>query len=284
MVITCSAYDEIINQLDEIKELDGMMCYLDLFLMMFTDHYKQYPISLATEDKIPKKIHYCWFGRGQIPAEYSKYMESWRKYCPDYEIVRWDETNYDVDKNEYLREMYKNKQWAFVSDYARIDILYKYGGIYLDTDVELLRGLDEFLKWDMFCGFEDNQYVAWGLGVGAVAGHKILKNVLEAYEHIPIYKDNATLNLINCPIIQTAVIKQYGFEINGTPQLINNVAVYPKEFFAPFSYINGFGNTTSNTYSIHHYSANWMDEETRNGLKKLEAFSKRIYERTESEL
>ena len=270
IIITCKKYEDIISQLDLISELDGLECYLYLFLHECTEHYAKYPISKRKNNIIPKKIHYCWFGKNKVPDEYLKYMETWKKYCPDYEIIRWDEQNYDVMKNDYLRQAYNNEKWAFVSDYARVDVVYQYGGVYLDTDVELVKNFDEFLKWDMFCGFESTKYIAWGLGFGAVRGHEILQEVLKVYEQMDFIRSDGTLNLVKCPIIQSSVMSEYGFVLDGTPQEIGNVAVYPKEFFSPYSYAKCFGRITSNTHSIHHYSASWMEKEKKSKEKRYQ--------------
>ncbi len=274
VIITCQKYEEVITQMDSMPELDEMECYLYIFLKEYTEHYSQYPISKRKAFRIPKKIHYCWFGKSDLPSEYLENIKTWSKHCPDYELIRWDESNYNVEKNEYLRKTYKNGKWAFVSDYARVDVIYQYGGVYLDTDVELLRNFDEFLKWDMFCGFESNSYINWGLGFGAVCGHEILKEVLDVYGQMNIEKDDGTLNLINCPVIQSSVMGKHGFELNGTPQEKNNIAVYPKDFFSPYSYRKGFGKITKNTHSIHHYSASWQEGSVKKDWNSLINFVK----------
>lgn len=263
VIITCQKYKDIILQLDSIPELDSLECYLYLFLQEYTEHYSEFPIPKRKSNMIPKKIHYCWFGKNKMPDEYLKYMETWEKYCPDYEIIRWDEQNYDVTKNDYLKQAYNNKKWAFVSDYARVDVVYQYGGVYLDTDVELLKSLDEFLKWDMFCGFQSAEYIAWGLGFGAVRGHELLEAVLKVYEQMEFVKSDGSLNLVSCPVIQSSVMSKHGFILDGTPQEKDNVAVYPKEFFNPYSFKKGLGRITENTHSIHHYSASWVEKEVK---------------------
>lgn len=189
-----------------------------------------------------------------MPIEYQNYMKSWEKYCPDYEIIRWDETNYDVHKNRYVREAYEQKMWAFVSDYARVDILYHEGGIYFDTDVELVASFDEFLVWDLFCGFERGNYIAWGLGVGAVKGHPILKSILDVYENMSFIRENGTLNMKTCPVIQSEVMEKFGFKRNGKFQEKDRVAVFPMEFFAPTDFEGAVGRITEYTHSIHHYA------------------------------
>ena len=130
---------------------------------------------------IPKVIHYCWFGGNEMPAAYKKYMESWKRYCPDYEIKLWNEQNFDFSDNLYARQAYEQKKWAFVSDYARLKIIYEFGGIYLDTDVEIIRPLDDLLELKGFLGFQDNKEIATGLGFGAEKGNPVIKAMLADY-------------------------------------------------------------------------------------------------------
>lgn len=255
VIITCpTAIVEVLKQLDSIPECDGMDCYIDYLIPMCTEHTEIYIENKPTQKVIPKKIHYCWFGGKEMPVEYKNYMKSWEKYCPDYEIIRWDESNYDVYKNKYIKEAYEQKKWAFVSDYARVDILYREGGIYFDTDVEVIASFDKFLVWDLFCGFEKGNYIAWGLGVGSVKAHPILKSVLDIYESMSFIQEDGSLNMKTCPVIQSEVMEKYGFERNGEFQLKDNVAVYPMEFFAPIDYEGGVGRITEYTHSIHHYA------------------------------
>lgn len=268
VVITSQFYEEIVDQLDEILKLDKMDCYLDLFLELHTEHFNECLISDSKKSVIPKKIHYCWFGGGELPLEFGSYIESWKKYCPDYEIVRWDETNYDVSKNRYMKQAYDSGKWAFVSDYARVEVLYEHGGIYLDTDVELLTSFDEFLKWDMFCGFEDHRMVAWGLGFGAVKGLELLKEALEIYEARDFIRKDGSMDLTGCPFMQSSLMEKHGFRMNGRPQRIGNIAIYPKEFFAPFHHMEGFGGITAHTHSIHHYQGSWLKEADKQAFSK----------------
>lgn len=254
VIITCAATEEVLEQLDSMPQCDGMDCYVDFLIPLQTEHTEIHIENRPQRAVIPKKIHYCWFGGKEMPIEYQKYMESWKKYCPDYEIIRWDESNYDVHKNRYVSEAYEQGKWAFVSDYARVDILYHEGGIYFDTDVELIASFDEFLVWDLFCGFEQGDYIAWGLGVGAVQGHPILKDILEVYEGMLFILEDGSLNMKTCPVIQSEVMQKYGFERNGKFQLIDNVVVFPKEFFAPTDHEGLVGRITEYTHSIHHYA------------------------------
>lgn len=229
---------------------------------------------------IDKVIHYCWFGGNPIPKDLQKCIDSWKHFCPDYQIVRWDETNYDVQKNKYMADAYKEKKWSFVSDYARIDIIYSYGGIYLDTDVELVKSLDDFLTYPMFCGFEGRddlmdkygidyeESVNFGLGYGAEKGHPILKSILDYYEHISFYKEDGSLNLTACPVYQTEVLKQFGLMANRNYQEIENCVVFPADYFSPKSFLTGRINITNNTVSIHHFKVSWTSEEEQKALQE----------------
>lgn len=270
VVITCLAFEDILSQLDSIEQFDNMECYIELFIRHYTEHFEVNIENSSKKELIPKKIHYCWFGGSEIPDEYKKNIESWKKYCPDYEIIRWDETNYDIRKNNYISQAYDCRKWAFVSDYARVDILYREGGIYFDTDVEVIRSFDEFLRWNMFCGFESSKFVSWGIGFGSVAGEKILKEVLDVYERMQFLQEDGTYNMTTCPIIQSDIMKQNGFRMDGSFQMKNGISIYPQEYFAPINFIRGFGKVTDHTHSIHHYSASWTNAEQMHYRLKLE--------------
>lgn len=259
MVITSSYYEEIVKQLENCSKLENMDCYFDIYLENYSETFNIKLKSDSEEKHIPKKIHYCWFGKNTIPDEYQYYISSWKKFCPDYEIIQWDESNYDVKKNTYIEQAYSCKKWAFVSDYARVDILNSLGGIYFDTDVELLKNVDDLLKWDFWCGFESRRYVSFGLGFGSVSNSEILKDIKREYENMCFINENGEWNLTTCPIIQSRVLEKYGFIMDGTPQKINNCVVYPKEFFCPIGAHKGLGNITENSISIHHFSASWVE-------------------------
>ena len=220
------------------------------------------------EQLIPKKIHYCWFGKNDMPEQFQKNILSWKKFCPDYEIIRWDESNYDIKKNEYMRQAYEKKKWGFVPDYARLDIINTYGGVYLDTDVELLRPIDELLKFEFFCGFESADYVALGLGFGAKANNSILQEMMQVYDEIKFVREDGTLNLTASPIYQTRVMERNGLVKNGHTQIGNNFLVLAPEYLAPISPM-GIGQPTPRSYSIHQYAATWFDEEQKREKHKL---------------
>lgn len=213
-----------------------------------------------SKTKIPKTIHYCWFGGNPIPESNRKFMESWKKFCPDYKIIEWNESNYDVSKNRYMREAYENKQWAFVSDYARLDIIYEHGGIYLDTDVELIKPLDDLLNLQGFAGFESDKFCAFGLGFGAIPKLPIIKELRDDYENINFIKEDGSFNRTACPIFQTEILLKKGLHQNNSLQEICGLTIFPTEYFCPKDFFSGKINLTKNTYSIHHFDASWLDE------------------------
>lgn len=212
---------------------------------------------------IPKKIHYCWFSGKKIPKEFETYIESWRKNCPDYEIIRWDETNYDISRNSYMNQAYKEKRWGFVPDYARFDIIYQEGGIYLDTDVELIRSLEPLLDNPCFFGFEDNHHINPGLGFGAERENPVIKVLRDMYEQMNFYNKDGSLNLTPSPEYVTEQLRELGIKMNNQFQKKSDITVYPRDYFGAKDYYTGEINKTENTYSIHHFSCSWMTREEK---------------------
>ena len=206
---------------------------------------------------IPKVIHYCWFGRGKLPALTKRCIASWKKYCPDYEIVEWNEDNFDVNLNAYTRYCFENKKWAFLSDYARLLVVYQNGGIYFDTDVELIASPTPLLDCGAFYGFENDHFISSGLGFGAIKGHPTLKKMLDRYESMPVRLDGS-IELIGCPIINTDALASFGFRPDGSMQTVGDVIVYPKEYFNPLDDTTGKMKKTANTFSVNHYGKTWM--------------------------
>lgn len=265
-IISTNRYaDEFIKQLDRVELYNEKKFYIPYF---FTNDKKIVSFRQGKEQRIPKKIHYCWFGNSEIPKQFCDNIETWKKYCPDYEIVLWNEDNYDVSKNKYMRQAYEAQKWGFVPDYARLDIVNTYGGIYLDTDVELLRPIDELLQYEMFCGFENDKYVAFGLGFGAVKNHEILQKMMDEYDRTEFIKGNGELNLIASPIYQTKVLENYGLIRNGNSQVHEKFTVFSSEYFAPIN-AYGIGQPTLNSYSIHQYAATWFDDNLKAEKEQL---------------
>ena len=181
-------------------------------------------------ERIPKKIHYCWVGGTAKPKSVQYCIDSWKKYCPDYEIIEWNEDNYDFSKNRYMKEAYDNKKWGFVPDYARLDIIYQHGGIYMDTDVEMVANLDDLLEYEGFFGFENTgngqYYVNCGHGFGAVANHPIVKAARDLYDNIHFVNQDGTLNMIPSPQYTTQTLLEYGLVANNKDQELDRVKVF----------------------------------------------------------
>lgn len=205
---------------------------------------------------IPKKIHYCWFGRNELPKKAKYCIESWKKYCPDYEIIEWNEDNFNINMNAYTQMCYEQKKYAFLSDYVRLLVIEKYGGLYFDTDVELVRSFDELLENKAFFGFENDEYVNTGVGFGAEAGNTIVQQMIKEYEGLL----DGNQGTIGCPILNTKALLTYGLQRTGERQNINGAIIYPSEFFNPYDDITGRLRKTRNTYSIHWFAKSWMSK------------------------
>lgn len=212
---------------------------------------------------ISKKIHYCWFGKNPKNELIKKCIASWRKHCPDYEIIEWNEDNFDINQCKYTIEAYENKKWAFITDFVRLKVLYDFGGIYLDTDVELLKNIDEFLIHDAFSGFEDNRFIPTGL-MGACKGNIWIKKLLEYYHDRSFYNENGSLSLIpNTRVITEISEKHFNYkskEATGNDLVIldNNVFLYPWFYFCPKSHLDGKIRIMPETYAIHHFNGSWL--------------------------
>lgn len=265
IIITCANFSEIIAQLEGSEKLaDVKYCCYTVINGVFNERNalnKTIPenIKLTAEPIIPKKIHYCWFGGNPLPDKYKKWMESWHKFCPDYEIIEWNESNYDVTKNLYMKQAYEHRKWGFVPDYARLDIIYNNGGIYLDTDVELIDNLDDMLYQKGFIGFESIKYVNLGSGFGSVKKHPVIKKMMDVYDKISFVNADNTLNLTASPNYQTQVMLSSGLNPNGEYQVIEDMSVFPEKMLNGISYSTLRIKTLPYTKSIHHYDGSWLD-------------------------
>lgn len=219
---------------------------------------------------IPKKIHYCWFGRNPLPEDAQKCIESWRKFLPDYEVIEWNEDNFDVNSITYTTDAYNAKKYAFVSDYARFKILYEHGGLYFDTDVEVIKSFDDIIAQGPFMGFEIDPKgntsapfegnVAPGLGLGAVAEMGFYKKVLEAYGNFNFLNSDGSLNLKTVVKYNTELLLLEGLKNIQGIQHIAGINIYPAEYFNPLDDNTGRLKITCKTHSIHWYSKTWLNE------------------------
>lgn len=226
--------------------------------------------------KIPKKIHYCWFGHNPLSETAKKCIDSWKKFFPDYEIIEWNESNFDVNYNKYTEEAYKNKKYAYVSDVARLYIIYNNGGIYFDVDVETIKPYGEILNNKAFFGLEKEKYLNTGLGFGAEKKCKIIKDLLDDYDDRRFIMADGKLDLTPCPMINSRIFLETGFSLNNEFQLINDIAIYPIEYFNPLEDTTGKLNITKNTYSIHWYAKSWVPKRLLLRSKILKPFRKII--------
>ena len=216
---------------------------------------------------IPKVIHYCWFGGNQLPKDAEKYINSWKKFLPDYEIKRWDETNFDVNSIPYTKAAYKAGKYAFVSDYARFWILYNYGGLYFDTDVEVIRSLGDIITAGPFLGVEqqneDMITVAPGLCIGAEKHNKLFAELILYYKNLSFINPDGTLCLTNVVEITTEFLKKCQLRNTDEIQQCCGFNIYPKDYFCPIDYSTRELKITPNTRTIHHYAESWLPKSTR---------------------
>lgn len=244
---------------------------------------------MEEQKKIPQVIHYCWFGKGEMPETAVKCIESWKKYCPNYKIIKWDETNFDINCCTYVRQAYECKKWAFVSDYARFYILYHFGGIYFDTDVELIKPIDDIISRGPFMGTENKLAlhkihvndnistlginVATGLGIAAYAGMSVYAEILQQYQNAVFLNRDQTMNQKTVVETVSQILAQYPIdEKRGYWIKIGSIFIYDKDFFCPLDYTTGLLEITANTRSIHHYDASWFTKEEKEWLVKKYKF------------
>ena len=206
---------------------------------------------------IPKIIHYCWFGGKPLPRSMQRYIKSWQKYCPDYKICRWDESNFDVQARLYTRQAYEAKKFAFVSDVARLWILVNEGGIYLDTDVEVVKPLDEILSYRAVSGFEDGKNIPTGL-MACEKGFALFEEFLHEYDHLPFIRQDRSYDLTTNVIRITAACKKRGLVQNNTQQTVDGFTLLPQAYFCPKNYETGRISATPNTLTIHHFKGSWL--------------------------
>lgn len=230
--------------------------------------------------QIPKVIHYCWFGGNPLPNLAIKCIESWKRFFPDYEIIEWNESNFDITINKYVHDAYLNKKYAFVSDYARFWILFHYGGIYFDTDVEVIRDFSPILSAGGFMGVEDHSYskIAPGLGVGAYPKNPLINDIMHLYDNLEFVYQDGSLNLKTVVSYTTEEFEKYGFKsgINEPMQVIAGFFIYKMDFFCPLDYNTNELNITSNTFSIHHYLASWHSNKQKIVHYACLIFNKRL--------
>ncbi len=211
---------------------------------------------------IPKVIHYCWFGKNPLPKMAQKCIKSWKKYCPDYEIVEWNEDNFDINCCAYVKEAYEAKKWAFVSDVARLYVLVKHGGVYMDTDVELLKSIDPFLSYEAFSGFESSGQIPTGI-MASEKEQVLFRELLQDYDGIHFRKDDGTLDLTTNVHRITNTCLKYGLTLDNEKQTVQGFTFFPMDFFCPKDATTRELNLTKNSVAIHHFDGSWMTSDRK---------------------
>lgn len=269
-LITCiSDILEIRAMLNRYTELNDIECFSLVEISQQQLLSSDYDMILkeSTTNLIPKKIHYCWLG-GNKPPFIQRMVDSWHEKCPDYEIVEWNEHNYDFTKNSYMREAYEAQVWGFVPDYARLDIIYHNGGIYLDTDVDILQKPDDLLYQKNFFISDGSFQVDLGAGFGAMPGMALLKEFMEYYEDVSFVTEEGTLNKLPCVAHQYNVLRKYGMKINDRFQIVQGANIYPMIMCGTNVYTMQM-RKTEKTYFAHYGTASWMKKDTIEKRRKI---------------
>lgn len=272
LFIACMAYSEIIKELNRIPQFDNTQCYLFHFMFPLSEGEK-IEIKRRKERLIPPTIHYCWFGGKDKPDLYKRCIESWYKYCPDYEIKEWNEDNCDVTETVFTKQAYECGKYGFVPDYFRLKITYENGGIYLDTDVEILKDINELRYNEAFCGLEFPGEAALGLGFGAVKGHPLILRMMERYRAISFVNPDGSLNETGSPVFQSADLMEHGMTYENKLQEVAGMTIYPIEVLSPQNVYTGITGISENTFMWHHFDGSWVsgDRLRRNVERKQES-------------
>ncbi len=260
ILITGSRYEPILRQLEHAEGMDDVDVYLfpEMLARECCFFKRQEIVKKSDRPMIPKIIHYCWFGRGPWPDGWKRNRESWEKFCPGYRIVEWNEDNYDVERHAYTRQAYYHKKWGFVPDMARLEILYQNGGIYLDTDVELVQNMDALLYQPGFVGVEKWGVINIGGGCGVMPHHPMIRKIWEYRIGFPFEREDGSLNLESSGSFESKPMMEFGFRPNNTVQEVGGMTVYTSDFFHPYDYVSGEMCLTENTYGIHHFTGSWV--------------------------
>lgn len=293
IIIAVTGYREIISQLQNNSYLAKFTVVPSLFLealyedtMMLSAPKPPANYRKNPEMTIPKIIHTFWFaddtsGLGHdLPERYQRCLESWRKYAPDYEIKIWNQNSYHGAGCLFYEQAIEMKCWAFASDYARADVLRRFGGIYMDLDVEMLKPIDDLLYNDAYMSFESLDRIECGSGMGAKAGNRILDEICKDYESRPFIKEDGSLDMSTCPVRFTNVIARHGLVKNGGFQIVDDITIYPFEYLTGKSFDTGIIYSSDISYTLHHHNGSWVPGHTKSAMDKryaeIEAFVKNL--------
>lgn len=275
ILIAVTGYDEILGQLKADERLSGFEAVPSIYLeALYEDMLllsaKKPPLNYRKNNKpvIPKLIHAIWFSGDPMPELYLRCLESWKEYAPDYEIKIWNMETYKPDQCLFFEQAIEHKNWAFASDYARADLLYRYGGIYMDLDVEMLRPIDDLLYNDAYMSFESLDRIECGSGMGSRPGHPIIKEICESYEKRPYLKEDGTWDNSTCPVRYTQVIEKHGLKKDGGFQFVEDITVYPFEVLTGKSFDTGIIYSSDLSYTVHHHNGSWIPDPAHKAMNE----------------
>jgi len=281
VIIAVTGYREILSQLKGDDYLNKFTSVPSIFLealyedMMMLKAPK--PPVLFRKNKeitIPKTIHTFWFSGdcgkdGELlPEKYRNCLKSWKRYAPDFEIKIWNSNNFRPDNCLYFEQAINNKYWAFAADYARADVLSRFGGVYMDLDVEMLKPIDDLLYNDAYMSFESLDRIECGSGMGAKAGNKILGEICKDYESRPFIKEDGSFDMSTCPVRFTNIIEKHGLVKNGGFQMVEDITIYPFEFLTGKSFDTGIIYSSELSYTLHHHNGSWVPGHTKNAMEE----------------
>ena len=273
ILVTVAGSEEILTQLKSDARLAKFEAVPSIYLESLYEDLlllsgNKPPLNYHKNDKmmIPKIIHAIWFSGDPMPELYRRCLASWKKYTPDYEIKIWNLETYKPDHCLFFEQAIEHGNWAFASDYARADLLRRYGGIYMDLDVEMLRPIDDLLYNDAYMSFESLDRIECGSGMGARPGHPILQEICESYENRPYLKEDGTWDNSTCPVRYTQVIEKHGLKKDGGFQLVEDITVYPFEVLTGKSFDTGIIYNTEFSYTVHHHNGSWIPDPARRAM------------------
>lgn len=279
ILITAGAYFEILEQMDSMSWFHDVEVCIFYFIKKYQSDCelmigKKIPKQVGNREfLIPKVIHYTWFSGEKIPDDMKYYMDTWHKYCPDYEYHLWTADNYDVSKHPYMKNAFEHGKWGFASDYARLDIVYKEGGIYMDMDVEMLRNIDELRKEQAYISFESLTHVNTGSGFGAVKNHPMIKAMRDEYDKIEFHAEPLSENK-PCTVWQTKTLRRYGLRCDGSYQVVNGLTIFPFQTLCCKSWNTQEIYRDEDAYTIHHFAGSWLDGIGEAKLREKELFQR----------
>jgi len=277
LLITVEVFGAVIEHLDQYTEFDNLNCYIFAELNQSYIRNKQIKdIKEAGAAKIPKVIHYCWLGGQEMSQDMIDCMNTWKVKNPDYELVRWDENNYDIYQNPYMRQSYEAKKYAFTADYLRLDVIYRHGGIYLDTDVLCLKSFNTLLHNDAFAVYLEWAVPTFGISA-SVAGLSIIRQMRdEPRAELDFINKDGSYNQKISSYYETDVLRKYGFRQDFSFQNIEGLAIYPPKYFATYSRLGYNYDITDKTYAVHMLQRTWADDKRRTEINQTDNYIRKL--------